>query len=198
MSFSAVILAGGQSRRMGRDKAFLSTHGQTLLARQLQTVRAAGATELFISGRTDVDYSSYPAYIVRDRFPEAGPLAGLEAALAAATHSRLLVLAVDLPEMPAGWLRQILSDCTDTCGLVPTIDGLAEPLAACYPRTLLPLAQQLLRDGKFALRHFVELGVQAAQLRLREVAATETRYFTNWNTPTDYHPQPAAGLAGVH
>jgi molybdenum cofactor guanylyltransferase len=198
MSFSAVILAGGQSRRMGRDKAFLSTHGQTLLARQLQTLRAAGAAELFISGRADVDYSSYPAHFVRDRFPDVGPLAGIEAALTSATHSRLLVLAVDLPEMPADWLRQMLSDCTDTCSLVPTIHGLAEPLAAVYPRTLLALVQQLLRDGKFALRHFVDCGVQAGQLRLREVAAAETRYFTNWNTPADYHPQPAAGLAGVH
>ncbi len=51
MNFSAVILAGGQSRRMGRDKAWLKRDGKTLLERQVELVRFLGVTEIFISGR---------------------------------------------------------------------------------------------------------------------------------------------------
>ena len=87
MNFSAVILAGGKSSRMGRDKAFLSISGKTMLARQIETVRAAGAAEIFISGRAETNYSEFGCRVLVDKFHNAGPLAGIEAALAAATQS---------------------------------------------------------------------------------------------------------------
>src|SRR6266566_3753822 len=59
MNFSAVILAGGKSSRMGRDKAFIKVGGQPLLARQIQLAQTVGAKEIFISGREDVDYSNF-------------------------------------------------------------------------------------------------------------------------------------------
>src|SRR5206468_12665848 len=77
MNFSAVILAGGKSVRMGCDKSFVELAGQTLLARQVQLVRAAGAIEVFISGRTGADYSTYVCRVLVDKFQGAGPLAGL-------------------------------------------------------------------------------------------------------------------------
>ena len=92
VNFSAVILAGGKSARMGRDKAFVEIGGQTLLARQLALARAAGAREVFISGRADVDYSAFDYRVLLDDFPAAGPLAGIECALAASTLPLLLVL----------------------------------------------------------------------------------------------------------
>src|SRR6516164_8647370 len=69
MNFSAVILAGGKSSRMGRDKAFLETGGKTLLARQIEIARFAGATEVFISGHADMDYSAFAGQVITDRFP---------------------------------------------------------------------------------------------------------------------------------
>ena len=89
MKFSAVILAGGKSIRMGRDKAWLPLDGQPLLARQIAVVRELDPVELFISGRNDTDYSSLGYPVLQDAFPDAGPLAGIaadtraEAALAA-------------------------------------------------------------------------------------------------------------------
>src|ERR1035438_9547728 len=59
MNFSAVILAGGKSSRMGRDKAWLEVGRQTLLARQIQLAQAAGATEIFVSGRFGVAYPTF-------------------------------------------------------------------------------------------------------------------------------------------
>src|SRR5690349_130325 len=84
MNFSAVILAGGKSSRMGRDKAWLEINGQILLTRQIELVQAGGATEVFISGRAGMDYSAFGCRVLQDRFPNAGPLAGIERALDAA------------------------------------------------------------------------------------------------------------------
>src|SRR5258705_13766374 len=89
MNFSAVILAGGKSSRMGRDKAWLEAGGQSLLARQIGLVRELGAAEVFISGRADADYSEFGCRVLQDKFPDAGPLAGIERALDATTSPLL-------------------------------------------------------------------------------------------------------------
>ena len=107
MNFSAVILAGGKSLRMGCDKAWLEIEGQTLLARQIALARETGAAEIFIAGRSDTDYSSFGCRVLPDKFFDAGPLAGIERALAAANETLLLVLAVDLPQMKAESLIRV-------------------------------------------------------------------------------------------
>ncbi len=66
MSFGAVILAGGQSSRMGQDKAFVMLHGKYLLQAQIEIVRAAGFSEILISGRPGVDYSAFGLPVLLD------------------------------------------------------------------------------------------------------------------------------------
>ena len=134
MTFSAVILAGGKSSRMGLDKARLEIGGQTLLARQIGLAREAGATEVFISGRVGVDYSGFGCRVLVDKFPDAGPLSGIECGLAASPTPLLLVLAVDMAAMSAEFLRRLASHCTATTGAIPRVSGEIEPLAAFYPK----------------------------------------------------------------
>src|SRR5471032_605600 len=121
MNFSTVILAGGRSSRVGRDKAWLEVGGQTLLAQQIGLVRETGAVEIFISGRTGADYSAFGCRVLQDKFPDAGPLAGIERALATAKSPLLLVLAVDLPQMGAEFLRRLATGCLETCGVIPKL-----------------------------------------------------------------------------
>lgn len=144
MKFSAVILAGGKSSRMGRDKAFLEVDGRPILARQIQLVRDVGADEVFISGRGNTNYAPFNCPVLRDRFTDTGPLAGIEAALNATSSPLLLVLAVDMPHMSADLLRQLGTHCTETVGAIPRVNGAVEPLAAFYPKASLSLATQLL------------------------------------------------------
>jgi molybdopterin-guanine dinucleotide biosynthesis protein A len=80
MKFSAVILAGGKSSRMGRDKAGLPLEGRTLLERQAELVRSLQPVELFLSGGAK-DHSLADGQLLRDNFANRGPLAGIEAAL---------------------------------------------------------------------------------------------------------------------
>jgi len=144
MNFSAVILAGGKSSRMGRDKGLLEVDGQSLLARQIKLVRAAGASEVFISGRTDNNYADFDCPVLLDRFPDSGPLSGIQAALAIATTPRLLVLAVDMPLMKASVFRSLLEHCTESAGAVPRVNRAIEPLTAFYPKAAASLALELL------------------------------------------------------
>ncbi len=185
MSFSAVILAGGKSSRMGRDKAFLEIGGQTLLARQIEIVRAAGASEVFISGRAEVDYSSFGCRVLKDNFPDAGPLAGIEAALVTATNPLLLVLAVDLPTMTVEFLQRLRRGCAENTGAIPRLDGSLEPLAAFYPKALQPLAKTLLCAGKNAVAGFAQRCVQTGHAQFFDLPAGDIKIFANWNSPAD-------------
>src|SRR5215469_1139468 len=123
MNFDAVILAGGKSSRMNRDKAFLNIDGRTLLARQIELVRLAGATKIFISGRSGKDYSGFNCPVLEDKFPDAGPLAGIERALEATTEPMLLVVAVDLPNLTRDLLGTLARHCRENAGAIPRING---------------------------------------------------------------------------
>lgn len=185
MTFSAVILAGGKSSRMGRDKAWLEVGGQRLLDRQIALARAAGAVEVFISGRTDTDYGGFDVMVLHDQFADAGPLAGIERALATATSPLVLVLAVDLAAMSEELLRRLADGCATNLGVIPRVMGNIEPLAAFYPKCAHALARAQLEAGNFAVKDFAERGVQLGLSRYIELAADVAGHFLNWNSPAD-------------
>ncbi len=185
MNFSAVILAGGQSQRMGRDKASLRVRGKALLTRQVELARDLGAAEVFISGRGGVDYSAAGCVVLKDAFEEAGPLAGIESALAAISTPWLLVLAVDMPNLRAAPLRALIGQCTVERGGISRVDNRIEPLAAVYPRTTLKLVRELLESGRRAATHFAERCVELKLASYVDFPITEAGYFENWNTPAD-------------
>jgi molybdopterin-guanine dinucleotide biosynthesis protein A len=185
MRFSAVILAGGKSSRMGRDKSWLEIDGQPLLARQIQVVRDAGAAEVFISGRADVDYAQFQVPVLLDAIPDQGPLGGIERALSVCASSHLLVLAVDLPQMSSAYLQRLMENCSAQTGVVPRLARQLEPLVAIYPKDCLPLAQAALERNEFAVRDFALNCSASGFLRELDVAAADAAHFTNWNYPDD-------------
>src|SRR6476659_3626346 len=103
-AFTAVLLAGGRSTRMGRDKASLPYAGGALWEHQLATLRSTGAGEVCISGPRHGPYASCGLPILEDRTPNVGPLAAIETALPRAPY--VVVLAIDMPAMRADFLRE--------------------------------------------------------------------------------------------
>jgi molybdopterin-guanine dinucleotide biosynthesis protein A len=198
--FSAVILAGGKSSRMGRDKAWLKMGGTTLLARQIELVRALGAREVFISGRADQDYGPFGCRVLVDRFQNAGPLAGLESALAANSSPLLLVLAVDMPAMCGGLLEKLRTACAEGCGAIPEVNGRIEPLAAFYPKAAWTVAIALLEEARARSEKdtpgptdLARRCVAENMMKLILVSAAEARYFTNVNSPEELRQYASKG-----
>ena len=183
--FTGAILAGGRSSRMGRDKAFLSLDGRPLVARQADLLRGAGCAEMLISGRPGIDYGVPAARLVYDSVEDAGPLAGLVAALAASRHPWLLVLAVDLPHINNAFLRTLLSVGAGRTGIVPRTSLGWEPLAGLYPRTLLPAAEQALRSGHCSLQSLLDQAALAGTVTPLPVPPGDHGLFANWNSPGD-------------
>ena len=185
MNLSAVILAGGESSRMGQDKAWLEIGGQSLLARAVSTARDSGIEEVLISGRVGADYSALRCPVVFDRELGCGPLSGIERAFEVASAPLLLVLAVDLPNMTAALLRKLAGRCDPLTGAVPKLSGQLEPLAAIYPKRCRLLALDCLRKCRRAARDFADACLREHAVKVFPVAQAEIGCFDNWNAPSD-------------
>ena len=183
MTASAVLLAGGKSTRMGRDKAFLEFGGRPLWQHQIETLRQLAPAQLLLSGPARPEWVELE--LVADEATNAGPLAGIAAALRKCLTSHLVVLAIDLPKMKPEFLRSLLASCGSESGIVPQAAEGFEPLAAVYPASCLQAAEAALRDRRLSLQHFVQDGIDQGWLQARTISAAEYPLFLNLNSPAD-------------
>lgn len=186
IAFTGIVLAGGRSTRMGRDKALLAlADGKTLLARAVETLRATGASEILVSVAHGKTYGLAGTREVADLQEDCGPMGGLAASLAVAGHPLCLVLAVDMPGMMPAYLRGLLREARPGCGVVPVIDGSFEPLAAVYPRETSASMADALASRDLSLQRLIRNLEQRSLVRLLEMGVEEKALFANWNSPED-------------
>jgi molybdopterin-guanine dinucleotide biosynthesis protein A len=146
---NAFVLAGGQSTRMGRDKALIEFRGRPLIEHALTKLRALGFAPNISGNRPDL--ARY-APIIPDNYSGSGPLGGIEAALRASNEDLNLFLPVDLPLLPIAFLRWMATRSRQTVAIatMPRLQGRSQPLCALYHRAFLPHVQSALAigDGK--------------------------------------------------
>lgn len=150
---TGIVLAGGGSRRMGRDKAGLELGGRPLLHRVLEPVSSL-CEELVIAGgerRIEPVPGLAPMW-VRDPPDAAGPLAGLAAGLRAASNDRCLLVACDMPFLREELLHYLLRSLDGCDACVPLAGGSPQPLHASFSRSALPTVESLLRLGVRSMR----------------------------------------------
>ena len=192
---SLVILAGGLSRRMGRDKAALPAGDGTLIehiARRLapvveETIVAGASGRHHLPGTTMVD----------DCYPGLGPLAGIHAGLLVARSPLVWVVGCDLPDVDPGLAALLCGLAGEVDAVVPRLDSEPQGVCAVYDRGLAPRIERLLAAGERRLKMLLV----ASKVRyvtpdeLRPVDP-ELRSFRNINTPAEYRAwlltQPAS------
>ena len=184
--FTGVVLAGGRSTRMGRDKAEVVFRGRPLWQHQLATLRAAGASEPFLSGRDGGRYSGSGVRVVGDEPWGEGALVGLASAIACVGEEYLIVLAIDLPLMTPHFLRELAHlALAHRSTVIPWRAGRFEPLAAVYRRNVMePIRGQLARS-EYSLQKLAEALIIDQLAIAHAVTPEQERYFTNLNTPAD-------------
>lgn len=145
-AWTGVILAGGQSSRMGQDKALLEVDGTTLLDRGIQLLRPH-AREVLVIG-DPAKYRPAHATVIPDDLPGLGPLGGIITALKHARYVRTLVLACDMPRINDRLLFVLKQGLVgEVDAVVPRHGTLVEPLAAAYHRHAIEaFEEQLAKD----------------------------------------------------
>jgi molybdenum cofactor guanylyltransferase len=185
MNISAVLLAGGQSRRMGKEKATLLFRGKPLWQTQLELLQKLEPTEIFVSGRTDPVWRTADVQFVADDPPSRGPLSGLAASLAKMRTRHLIALAIDMPFMTEKYLRFLCSQIEPRCGVIAKIEDRFEPLAAIYPEEALANVQSALSGEDYSLQTVAEGLAAAGKLEVIPVTLPERKLFLNVNEPPD-------------
>lgn len=182
----AFVLAGGQSTRMGADKALVEFDGRTLLERALSLARNVCGDVQIVGGKEK--FARY-GDAIEDEFPQHGPLGGIHAALRASTSDLNLMLAVDMPLVEVRFLEFLFEEAGRNQGAVVTIPraaGAWQTLCAVYRKPFADLAEQALRAGKNKIDPlFRETTIQI----LDEPALTKHNFslnmFRNVNTPEE-------------
>jgi molybdopterin-guanine dinucleotide biosynthesis protein A len=192
---SAAILAGGQATRFGgRDKSALVVGGQSILARQVEALSQC-ADDILLVGSTHPRLEALGNSVrrVADRHPGRGPLAGLDAALAAARHRLVAVVACDMPFVTSAFFDRLFALAAGFDAVVPELGGKTQPLCAVYARSCAPAVARCLAEDRLAVRALLgDLRVRV--LRLDEAGETaDTSVFTNINTLEDLssHQSPS-------
>lgn len=177
---SGIVMAGGESRRMGRDKSSLILGGMTLLERQIALMVGLGIDDILVSGRqTDHPAARY----VPDIMSGKGPLEGLYTCFKQAQYENCLVTCVDMPLLPAAVLKQLIQQhlLEETDVTLLSHRGRTEPLLGVYRSSLWEKAGCLLAEGKSAVRALIG----AVRIGTREFTGPE-ELLINCNTEEDY------------
>jgi molybdopterin-guanine dinucleotide biosynthesis protein A len=188
--FSIVIQSGGESRRMGQDKAWLPFLGQPLIWRVIGRLRPL-ADELLVTTNRRADYESLGLPLLADLVPGRGALGGLFTALQAAPGPLVGVVACDMPFVNAALLqaaRDILLADPSLDAVIPRNPEGTEPFHAVYRReTCLPLVKQAVQGERWRVDSWF------SQARLRFLSSEECREFDpqglafwNLNTPEEF------------
>jgi molybdopterin-guanine dinucleotide biosynthesis protein A len=186
ITLTAVLLTGGESRRMGRDKATIEFEGQPLWKRQLDVLRAVGSEKIFVSARTKPSWLSEDVELLLDDQPSRGPLSGLTKALAAMRTTHLLALAVDMPFMTSEQLNVLCGLACEGRGVVPVIGERTEPLAAVYPAEAAADFADALSGTDFSLQRVIRKLAADGKVTLHAVPVENANFYRSVNEPDDF------------
>ena len=175
------VLVGGKSSRMGRDKARLSFRGATLVEHVAKAVAEAAGSITLVGAPERYEALGLP--ILADTRHEAGPLAGIHAALSASRAEWNLIVACDMPGISASFLASLLEAARESaadCLLPSGPSGMLEPLCAVYRSRCLPAITAALD------RNVRKVTDGLAGLRIAKWRVDESGWFRNVNTPEEW------------
>ena len=177
MSRTGWVLAGGASRRMGRDKALLPLGKTTMVQEIAAKVRKAAGSVTLIGPVERYGHLGLP--VIPDAVENCGPLGGLYTALLNTKFEWNLLVACDMPDLTESFLEQLVLEAEGDC-TVPEFDGRLDPLCAVYHRRVLPFAESAIQRKLFKMQEFV------STLRIHKWSVPDARLLHNMNTPADW------------
>lgn len=173
----AIVLAGGKSRRMGADKSMMMWDAIPLIQRIVETLAPMFA-QVLVSTNTPETHAFLRVPMVRDAYPDCGPMGGIASTLEASAHDANFVIACDIPAIPVALMEQLYAMLADREAAVPICAGRYEPLFAWYRKSIAGPMRDELERGDLKLQKFLAAH-RVATVEVREGA------IANVNTPED-------------
>jgi molybdopterin-guanine dinucleotide biosynthesis protein A len=185
LTVSSIVLAGGQSSRLGADKSFVNVNGQSLIERIVAKL-ARLSDDVIIVTNSPEKYDHLGTRLVGDIYPGRGALGGIYSGLRTAANAYSLVAACDMPFLDLNLLRYMILLARGHDVVIPRIGGLLEPLHAIYSKSCLePIERLLARGGLKIIDFFSEVRVRYIEEEDVDIFDPQHLSFFNVNTPSD-------------
>jgi molybdopterin-guanine dinucleotide biosynthesis protein A len=200
MKASGVILAGGRSSRMGRDKALMLYNDKTIIERTVQELQKA-VDDVIIVVNDKLKYHLPDVSEIPDVYPDLGPLSGMHAGLLQARHQAAFIISCDMPLFSARLAEYLLERSPGYDVVVPRINNYWEPMCAVYSKACIdPIEKRLLSGSRKVMAFYADVRVlEIAQSEIEAIGRLEDLFY-NMNTPEDYQsflrrmaPEPGKG-----
>ncbi|MBK7105727.1 MAG: molybdenum cofactor guanylyltransferase [Ignavibacteriae bacterium] len=143
-NFTAIILSGGKSKRIGSDKALLKINGITLIER-IQILLKEIFNEVIIISNSPENYNFINSKIYRDIFPGFGPLSGIHSGLINSTSENIFFISCDMPFVTKDLINFLILQTKSEDILIPKSHNNFQTLCAVYKKSCIPKAEELLK-----------------------------------------------------
>ncbi|MDC7996644.1 molybdenum cofactor guanylyltransferase [Gilvibacter sediminis] len=178
---NGIILCGGNSKRMGADKAFLDYKGQTFLARIIAQIQPFCET-VYLCGNKP-SYAEFGLEVVPDLIPDSGALGGLYSGLHRSETPWNLVLSCDAPLVDSEIMESLINSIHPQLKAIHAQTAKdAHPLVGCYHQNCLPIFEKAIKNGRLKLQP----AVSACNPKTLEITGAQASKLRNINTPEDY------------
>ena len=194
---TGIILAGGKSNRMGKDKALIELSGKRLIERVMSSFLEASIFSRVIIITNDPErYEEFGVETAPDIYPGVGVLGGIHAGLSHTEDEAAFITACDMPLIKPGMIKYVRDSLGDYDAAVPRVRGYMEPLFAVYRKTCLPMIEKAILSGeRKILSFFKEISLtEITEDEMRSIDPELTSFF-NINSPEDL--LGAEGILGV-
>ena len=153
--YSAIILAGGKSSRMGQKKGTLLYNGKTFIEIIIDKLKELKVSEILISG---YEYPDDSIVYVEDVFLNKGPLAGIHSGLIKTTCQAAIVLTEDAPLVPVHFIRRLMEehDKTSASIVVASYEDRLQPFPGIYDKSLVPICENVLQGDRHNVMALIE------------------------------------------
>ncbi len=176
---TGIVLAGGESSRMGEDKSQMLISEQQLIEFSLNALKPF-CQELIISSNKEV-HKSYGFKTISDKQNKIGPISGIQSALANSKTDYIIILPCDSPMVKQAFVEFLISKIDNEIdALVPKYQNHLEPLFAIYHKRILPIVDQQIAKQDYRLTNLLK------QIRTETFEVQDRSCFVNINTPEDY------------
>ncbi len=183
---NGIILAGGENRRMGTDKAFLEIDGRPMIEHILAVFTGLFKKTIIVTNTPDL-YRNYGVEVTSDALDIRGPLTGIYSGLLRSTDEYNFVAACDMPFLNPRLITFMGEIAAGQDAVVPMFNGFLEPLHAIYRRGLLPIMETQIRKQDRRIRGLFD-HIQVRYVTEEEIVRFDPlkRSFRNLNTPKEY------------
>jgi molybdenum cofactor guanylyltransferase len=154
IEYTGIILSGGKSRRMGRDKSLIKIGNLSLIEHQINLIKPLCSEILISSGNKELEYLGYP--LIEDEFQECGPMAGIYSCLMKANYDWSFVISVDTPFVTQELIETLAAQTSGFECVIPFHGNGIEPLVGFYHRQVVTVILGKIKNSELKMSALIE------------------------------------------